>query len=78
MKQSLGGVKENVGKAASKVEAAYNKEVSALKENNRGLKKKLKEYQEKGQSKWIKFKTSIGKDAAGIVKTMKDLFKSQA
>ena len=77
MKQSLGGVKESVEKAGSKVEATYNKEVAALKQNNRDLKKKLREYKEKGQSKWIQFKSNIGKDAAGIGKTIKDLFKRQ-
>jgi hypothetical protein len=77
MKQSPGGVKENVEKAASRVEATYNKEVAALKQNNRDLKQKLREYKDRGQSKWIQFKTNIGKDTAGIGKTMKDLFKRQ-
>lgn len=77
MKQSIGEVKESVEKAGSKVEAAYKKEVTALKRNNRDLKKKLKEFRDMGQSKWIQFKTNIGKDAAGIGKTMKDLFKRQ-
>ncbi len=77
MKNSLDAVKENVEKAGSKVEATYNKEVASLKQNNRDLKKKLKEYKDKGQSKWLQFKTNVGKDVAGIGKTIKDLFKRQ-
>lgn len=76
-KKQVEAFKEKIGKAGSKVKAKYNKEVMALEQKNRDLKKKLKEYKDEGQSKWGEFKKNVKYDADGIGKTVTDLFKDK-
>ena len=68
-------LKINIGKADSKVKAEYRKDVAALEQKNRGLKKNLEDYKDEGQDKWETFKTNFNHDLDGIGKTIKDLFK---
>ena len=67
--------KEKMEKAGPKVKAKYDKEVAALEQKNKDLKKKLEDYKDEGQSKWEEFKTNFKHDMDGIGKTMTDLFK---
>jgi exonuclease VII large subunit len=67
--------KEKMDKAGSKVKAKYSKDVAALEQNNRDLKKKLDDYKDEGEGKWVEFKTNFKHDMDGIGKTMTDLFK---
>jgi uncharacterized protein (DUF3084 family) len=68
-------LKIDIGKVDSQVKAKYRKDVAALEQANRGLKKNLKEYKDEGQDKWETFKTNFNHDLDGIGKTIKDLFK---
>lgn len=69
--------KEKMEKAGPKVKAKYDKEVAALEQKNKDLKKKLEDYKDEGQSKWEEFKTNFKHDMDGIGKTMTDLFKDK-
>jgi hypothetical protein len=71
----IAAFKEKMEKAGSNAKANYNKSVMELERKNRGLKKKLEEYNGVGQRKWEEFKTNFKHDMDGIGKTMKDLFK---
>ncbi len=70
--------KESMEKAGSKVNAKYSKNVAALEQKNRDMKKKLKEYKDEGPVKWEEFKTNFKHDMDGMEKTMTDLFKDSA
>jgi predicted RNase H-like nuclease (RuvC/YqgF family) len=71
----INAFKEKMEEAGLKVKEKYSEEVAMLEQKNRGLKKKLEEYKDEGQSKWEEFKTNFNHDMDGIGKTMKDLFK---
>jgi hypothetical protein len=70
--------KKEMEKAGSKVSAKYSKDVAALEQKNRDMKKKLKEYKDEGPMKWEEFKTNFKHDMDGMEKTMTDLFKDKA
>jgi exonuclease VII large subunit len=70
--------KEGMEKAGSKVSAKYSRNVAALEQKNRDMKKKLKEYKDEGPIKWEEFKTNFKHDMDGMEKTMTDLFKDNA
>jgi len=70
--------KKEMEKAGSKVSAKYSKDVTALEQKNRDMKKKLKEYKDEGPVKWEEFKTNFKHDMDGLEKTMTDLFKDKA
>ena len=78
MKRGSMPFKENMEKAGSKVSAKYSKNVAALEQKNRDMKKKLKEYKDEGPVKWEEFKTNFKHDMDGMEKTMTDLFKDSA
>jgi len=67
--------KEKMEHAGSRVKAKYSKEVAALEQSNRDLKRKLEEYKDEGQGKWEEFKTNFQHDLDSVGKTLKDLFK---
>lgn len=66
---------DKMDKVGPKAKAKYSKEVAILEQNNRDLKKKLDDYKDEGQDKWVEFKTNFKHDMDSIGKTMKDLFK---
>ncbi len=69
--------KKDIEKAGSKVSAKYSKDVTALEQKNRDMKKKLNEYKDEGPAKWEEFKTNFKHDMDGMEKTMTDLFKDK-
>lgn len=69
--------KKEIEKAGSKVSAKYSKDIAALEQKNRDMKKKLKEYKDEGPVKWEEFKTNFNHDMNGMEKTMTDLFKDR-
>jgi hypothetical protein len=73
--KKINAFKEKMEKAGPKVKAKYSKEVAVLEQNNRDLKKKLGDYKDEGQGKWVEFKTNFKHDMDGIGKKMTDLFK---
>jgi hypothetical protein len=74
----ISAFKKEMEKAGSKVSAKYSKDVMALEQKNRDMKKKLKEYKDEGPMKWEEFKTNFKHDMDGMEKTMSDLFKDNA
>ena len=64
-----------MNKAGFKAKAKYTREVAVLEKNNRDLKKKLDDYRDEGEGKWVEFKTNFNRDMESIGKTMTDLFK---
>ncbi len=69
--------KEKMETAGAKSKAKYSKDVAALEQRNRDLKKKLEDYKDEGQSKWEEFKVNFKHDMDGIGKTMTDIFKDK-
>jgi len=63
--------------AGAKVKAQYKKDVAALNEKNRDLKKKLEEYKDEGEDKWKEFKSNFKRDMDSVGKSMRNLFKDK-
>jgi predicted RNase H-like nuclease (RuvC/YqgF family) len=73
--KKIDAFKEKMEEVGQEIQAKYGKEVAALEQNKRYLKKKLKDYKAEGENKLGEFKKNLKHDMHGIGRTMKALFK---
>ena len=70
--KSLADLKVKVSKTDLKDKAEYEKNLSALKQKNENLKKRLVDYKLNGETKWSSFKTGFNNDMDDLEKELKD------
>jgi hypothetical protein len=66
----LHSLRHKMAHDGSKLNAQYEKEVTALEQRNRDLKKRLDEYKADGQTQWEEFKMHVQHDMAEVETTM--------
>jgi hypothetical protein len=72
--KSIAELKVKVSKVDLKEKAEYEKKLGAIEQKNVNLKKRLEDYNAKGQSKWTTFKLKFDSDIEELGKELKNFF----
>jgi len=75
--KSIAALKAKVSKTNSKEKAGYEKKLGVLEQKNATLKKRLEDYNTKGQTKWTTFKLKFDSDIEELGKELKNFFVSK-
>jgi uncharacterized protein (DUF3084 family) len=70
--KSIADFKVKIAKQKKVNKAKYEKNLAVLEQKNSDLKKKLADYKEEGQDKWISFKKEFNHDMNELGKSLKD------
>ena len=73
--KAIDSLKTKIAKAGRKAKVDLSKDLAVLEQKNTGLKKKLGEYSDQGESAWETFRTDVKRELDGIGDTMRDLYK---
>jgi septal ring factor EnvC (AmiA/AmiB activator) len=71
--KNIAEFKARIAKEKKENRADYEKKLIELENKNSDLKKKLADYKDDGQDKWISFKAEFNRDIDELGKAFKDL-----